>query len=53
MALAESPVLYNETMETIEFLIDEFDRLFPLLYSVSILPYMYVQVSGNFARKIV
>ncbi len=37
MALAESPVLYDETIAAIEFLINEFDRLFPLLYSVSIL----------------
>lgn len=37
MALAESPVLFDETIATIEFLLDEFDRLFPLLYSVSVL----------------
>ncbi|CAF1532838.1 unnamed protein product [Adineta ricciae] len=33
MGLAESTVLDNETIETIHVLIDEFDRLFPLLYS--------------------
>ena len=35
MNLAESSVLYHGTIETIEILLDEFDRLFPLLYPVS------------------
>jgi hypothetical protein len=47
MALAESPVLYEETIETIEFLINEFDRLFPLLYPVSIPSRDYIYVSWD------
>ena len=35
MDLAKSSVLYHDTIETIEILLDEFDRLFPLLYPVS------------------
>lgn len=35
MNLAESSILHYDTIETIEFLLDEFDRLFPLLYPVS------------------
>lgn len=35
MNLAESSSLCGDTIETIEFLLNEFDRLFPLLYPVS------------------
>ena len=36
MSLAESSTLCHDTIETIELLLNEFDRLFPLLYPVSI-----------------
>ena len=35
MNLAESSVLEHDTIKTIKFLLDEFDRLFSLFYSVS------------------
>ena len=35
MALSESVVLSHHTIHTIECLLNEFDRLFPSLYSVS------------------
>ena len=35
MNLAESTILYEGSIETIEVLLAEFDRLFPLLYPVS------------------
>lgn len=44
MNLAESSVLHQETIDNIEFLLNEFDKLFPLLYSVSILPYNYIYI---------
>ncbi len=41
MALSESSILSNDTIDTIECLLNEFDWLFPSLYSVSISIYKY------------
>jgi hypothetical protein len=43
MNSAESSVLCDDTIRTIEFLLNEFDRLFPILYPVSILFFLHTR----------
>lgn len=47
MNLSESSVLCYDTIQTIELLLNEFDRLFPLLYPVSALFYLYTLHAKN------
>ena len=42
MNLAESSVLDLDTIKIIKFLLEEFDRLFSLLYSVSTLSHIHI-----------
>jgi hypothetical protein len=48
MNLAESSTLCYDTIQTIDFLLNEFDRLFPLLYPVSILFCLHTRYERNF-----
>jgi hypothetical protein len=45
MNLAESSVLCHDTIQTIESLLNEFDRLFPLIYPVSIYYFAYKYIT--------